>query len=66
LNVNFVEGEKNLSVFDKKTGNPICEIPLPSNANGTPMIYLLNGKQYLILPIRGDGAPAEWVALSLP
>ena len=33
---------------------------------GTPMNYLLNGKQYIVVAIGGAGVPAEFVAYKLP
>ena len=33
---------------------------------GTPMTYLANGKQYLVLAIGGAGHPAELIAYKAP
>jgi hypothetical protein len=30
------------------------------------MTYMFEGKQYIVVPIGGSEAPAEWVALGLP
>lgn len=66
LDVNFVRDEKLLTAFDKRNGKLIVEIKLPSTASGAPMTYMLNGKQFVVVPIGGGDIPAELVALSLP
>ena len=54
-----------LHAFDPDTGALIAHIALPGNASGAPMTYLVDGKQFIVLPIGGAGQPAELVALSL-
>lgn len=39
---------------------------LPRNVTGAPMTYVLNGKQYLVVPTGGANLPAELIALALP
>ncbi len=55
-----------LRAFDKATGKTIHEIELPSPAGGTPMTYLQDGKQYIIVPVGGGRAASEFIAYSLP
>jgi quinoprotein glucose dehydrogenase len=55
-----------LHALEPDTGALIAHIPLPGNASGAPMTYLVDGKQFIVLPIGGAGQPAELVALSLP
>jgi quinoprotein glucose dehydrogenase len=55
-----------LHALDPDTGALIADIALPGNASGAPMTYLVDGKQFIVLPIGGAGQPAELVALSLP
>lgn len=57
--------DPSLQVFDPQTGALLAEVPLPGNATGAPMTYLVEGKQYLVVPIGGASQPAELVALSL-
>ena len=52
--------------LDKATGKTVWEIELEAGANGAPMTYLFNGKQYIVFAIGGQSHPAELVALSLP
>lgn len=55
-----------LRAFDPDTGVLIAQIALPGNASGAPMTYMVDGKQFIVLPIGGAGQPAELVALRLP
>jgi quinoprotein glucose dehydrogenase len=50
---------------DKTTGKELASVDLPSMAIGTPMTYLLGGKQYIALTVGGDPVP-ELIALALP
>ena len=44
----------------------IGEVPLPRNATAAPMIYMLNGEQFIVVATGGANLPAELVALRLP
>ncbi len=55
-------GTNLLRAFDKATGKVVAEIELAANPSGTPMSYMANGKQYIVLATI-DG---RLVALSLP
>jgi len=35
-------------------------------AYGSPMTYLADGKQFIVIPVGGANIPAELVALTLP
>ena len=50
---------------DKATGEILAAIDLPRGALGTPMTYLLDGRQYIALTIGGEPVP-ELIALALP
>jgi quinoprotein glucose dehydrogenase len=52
--------------YDKATGEVIWETQLPAGVTSGPMTYMFEGKQYIVVPIGGSEAPAEWVALGLP
>jgi len=52
--------------YDKASGDVVWEMPLPAGANGSPMTYLHQGKQYIVVPIGAADHPGEWVALALP
>jgi hypothetical protein len=42
-----------LMAYDKKTGAVLAQVPLPGVPLGTPMTYLLGGKQYVSLTLVG-------------
>jgi glucose dehydrogenase len=57
-----------LVAYDKATGKELASTDLPGAAIGTPMTYLLDGKQYIALTVQG-ATPRdipEVVALALP
>ncbi len=52
--------------IDKKTGDTVSELKLPTHATGVPMTYMAKGKQYIVIAVGGRDEPAELVALSEP
>ncbi len=63
---NFEIHDPKLSAYDKATGKVVGEVALPFNATGAPMTYMLNGKQFIVVPTGGSNLPAELIVLSLP
>lgn len=59
-------GGTKFKALDKATGKTLWEIDLGAGANGTPMTYSHDGKQYVVVAIGSTDHPAEIVALSLP
>jgi quinoprotein glucose dehydrogenase len=55
-----------LRAYDKATGNEVGSVFMAAPQTGTPMTYLYNGKQYIVVAIGGTGYPAEFVAYKLP
>jgi quinoprotein glucose dehydrogenase len=39
---------------------------LPAPQSGSPMTYMVNGRQYLVVAISGAGYPGELVAFAAP
>lgn len=60
-----VSGPAKFRAYDKASGQLVAQIDLPVGATGGPMTYLLDGKQYIVLPVGGRGYGAGWVALGL-
>ena len=52
--------------YDKLTGTVVAEITLPANPTGSPMSYLLDGRQYIVIAAATSDTPAELIALTLP
>ena len=55
-----------LRAYDKATGKDAGEVYMPAPQTGSPMTYLLNGKQYIVLAIGGGTYSSELVAFALP
>jgi len=66
IEVTFEEQNPFLWAFDPDNGELISRIELPSNAQGGPVTYMTDGKQFIVIPIGGANRPAELIALSLP
>jgi quinoprotein glucose dehydrogenase len=59
------EGQSLLTAYDKSTGAVVANVPLPARPSGTPMSYVVEGKQYLVVAT-GGGPQAGLLALALP
>jgi quinoprotein glucose dehydrogenase len=61
-------GGPRLVAYDKASGKELGSVDLPGAAIGTPMTYLVDGKQYIALTVQGarQGDVPELVALTLP
>ena len=58
------DGGPRLVAYNKTTGKELASVDLPRGAIGTPMTYMLDGKQYIALTVGGN--PPELIALALP
>ena len=48
-----------LRAYDKATGADAGAVYMPAPQTGSPMTYMLNGKQYIVVAIGGSGYSAE-------
>jgi quinoprotein glucose dehydrogenase len=55
-----------LRAYDKRTGRELAALELPAPQSGTPMTYMLDGRQYLVIAVSGDGHPGELIAFAPP
>jgi quinoprotein glucose dehydrogenase len=56
-----------LRAYDKDTGADIPgNIEMPAKQTGSPMTYMYNGKQYIVLAIGGGLAGSDLIAYALP
>ena len=55
-----------LRAYDKATGKDAGAVFMPAPQTGSPMTYTLNGQQYIVVSISGNGAPAQIMAFRLP
>ena len=56
----------NLRAYNKQTGEEMGAVTLPAPQTGSPMTYLLNGEQYLVVAISGRSYSGELLAFKLP
>jgi quinoprotein glucose dehydrogenase len=55
-----------LRAYNKATGAEVGAVYMPAQQSGSPMTYMLNGKQYIIVAVSGGNYPGEYIAFSLP
>jgi quinoprotein glucose dehydrogenase len=55
-----------LRAYDKGTGREVGAVYMPAPQSGSPMTYMVNGKQYIVLAISGGGYSGELLAFRLP
>jgi len=55
-----------LRAYDKTNGKEVGAVYLPAPQSGSPMTYLLNGKQYIVVAVSGGPYSGEYLAFSLP
>jgi quinoprotein glucose dehydrogenase len=55
-----------LRAYDKKSGAEVGAVYMPAPQTGSPMTYLLNGRQYIVVAISGGSYSGELLALRLP
>jgi quinoprotein glucose dehydrogenase len=62
---------------DAATGKVVWEFDLPAASEGVPAIYEVNGRQYIVIAVGGDGlfppslgqtppGPSQYMAFALP
>jgi quinoprotein glucose dehydrogenase len=55
-----------LRAYEKATGKDAGAVYMPGPQSGSPITYMLNGQQYIVLAISGPGFPGELIAYRLP
>jgi glucose dehydrogenase len=55
-----------LRAYDKATGKDVGAVFIPAPQSGSPMTYLANGRQYIIVAVSGGNYSGEYVAFALP
>jgi len=68
VNVTLPSGMKGamLRAYDKSTGKDAGAVYMPAPQSGSPMTYMLNGQQYIVIAVSGPGYPGELIAYRLP
>ncbi len=55
-----------LRAYDKGSGAEVGAVYLPAPQSGSPMTYMLNGRQYLVIAVSGAGYSGELIAFRAP
>jgi len=55
-----------LRAYDKATGKEVGTVFLPAQQSGTPMTYMLNGRQFIVVAVSGGSYSGEYIAFALP
>ena len=55
-----------LRAYDKATGREVGAVYMPAPQSGSPMTYMHDGEQYLVVAISGAQYPGELLAFKLP
>jgi quinoprotein glucose dehydrogenase len=55
-----------LRAYDKATGRRLAALQLPAPQSGSPMTYMLGGRQYLVIAVSSGDYPGELIAYRVP
>ena len=55
-----------LRAYDRATGKRVGAVFMPAAEGGSPMTYLVNGRQYIVIAISGGAYSGELLAFKLP
>jgi quinoprotein glucose dehydrogenase len=55
-----------LRAYDKQTGKEVGAVFMPAAQSGSPMTYLVDGRQYIVVAVSGGNYSGEYIAFSLP
>jgi quinoprotein glucose dehydrogenase len=55
-----------LRAYDKATGNELGAVYMPAPQTGSPMTYMVDGRQYIVVAISGGTYTGELLAFRLP
>jgi quinoprotein glucose dehydrogenase len=55
-----------LRAYDKATGKEVGAVWMPAPQSGSPMTYMVDGKQYIVVAVSGGAYSGEYIAYSLP
>ncbi len=55
-----------LRAYDKATGKEVGAVYMPAPQSGSPMTYMLNGQQHIVVAVSGGPYSGEYLAFKLP
>ena len=63
---NRPQGGAMLRAYDKVNGKEVGAVWMPAAQSGSPMTYMVDGKQYIIVAVSGGAYTGEYIAYALP
>ncbi len=55
-----------LRAYDKASGKEVGAVWMPAPQSGSPMTYMVDGKQYIVVAVSGGSYSGEFLAFALP
>ena len=55
-----------LRAYDKVTGKEVGAVFIPAPQSGSPMTYMANGRQYIVVAVSGGPYSGEYISFALP
>ena len=55
-----------LRAYDKQSGKEVGAVYMPAPQSGSPMTYMVKGKQYIVVAVSGGPYSGEYIAFTLP
>jgi quinoprotein glucose dehydrogenase len=55
-----------LRAYDKQSGAEVGEVLMPAPQTGSPMTYMVDGRQFIVVATGAPGSQAEYLAFALP
>jgi quinoprotein glucose dehydrogenase len=55
-----------LRAYDKTTGKEVGAVYMPAPQSGSPMTYMVNGRQYIVVAVSGGPYSGEYLSYTLP
>jgi quinoprotein glucose dehydrogenase len=55
-----------LRAYNKQTGEQVGAVFMPAQQSGSPMTYMVDGRQYIIVAVSGGNYSGEYIAYALP
>ncbi len=55
-----------LRAYDKATGKEVGAVFIPAPQSGSPMTYMANGRQHIVVAVSGGPYSGEYISFALP
>lgn len=55
-----------LRAYDQHSGREVGAVWMPAPQSGSPMTFMLNGRQYIVVAVSGGNYSGEYICFSLP